>query len=81
MQDTGIVRRIDDLGRIVIPIELRRTFGLSVKDYLSISVDGDRIILQKHHDSCALCGDTKAAKIDVKDRQVCETCVEEIRGR
>ena len=48
MKDTGIVRRVDDLGRIVIPMELRRTLGINVKDPMSILVDGDRIILQKH---------------------------------
>jgi transcriptional pleiotropic regulator of transition state genes len=55
MADTGIVRRVDDLGRIVIPMELRRTLGINVKDPLSISVDGEKIILQKHRDSCVVC--------------------------
>src|SRR5512140_3142813 len=56
MSDTGIVRRVDDLGRIVLPMELRRTLGINVKDPMSISVDGERIIVSKHHDSCVLCG-------------------------
>ena len=56
MHDTGIVRRVDDLGRIVIPMELRRTLGIKVKDPMAIFVEGDRIILTKHKDACALCG-------------------------
>ena len=74
MSDTGIVRRIDDLGRIVIPMELRRTLGIHVKDPLSISVDGERIVLEKHHDNCAICG-SNADTVIVKDRAICLDCV------
>lgn len=48
MKSTGVVRKVDDLGRIVIPIELRRILGIDVKDALEIFVDEDRIILQKY---------------------------------
>jgi len=48
MKSTGIVRRVDDLGRIVLPIELRKTFGISERDALEIFTDGSRIILQKY---------------------------------
>lgn len=78
MSDTGIVRRVDDLGRIVIPMELRRSLGIKVKDPLSIHVEGDRIILQKHRDVCALCGGTTIAAT-VNERAVCADCVKEIR--
>ena len=74
MGDTGIVRRVDDLGRIVIPMELRRTLGINVKDPLSISTEGERIILEKHKDSCVLCGATEEI-VRVKDRAVCADCV------
>ena len=74
MNDTGIVRRIDDLGRIVLPMELRRTLGIHVKDPLSISVDGDRIILQKHRDNCAICGNG-GETVMVNDRAICLDCV------
>ena len=79
MHDTGIVRRIDDLGRIVIPMELRRTLGIKVKDPLAIFVEGDRIILQKHRDACAICGDAADDMLDVRGRPVCGTCAGEIR--
>lgn len=80
MSDTGIVRRVDDLGRIVIPMELRRTLGINVKDPLSISVEGERIILEKSHDSCVICGSQEAIS-QIKNRPVCDACVREIKKR
>ena len=67
MRDTGIVRRVDELGRIVIPMELRRTLGINVKDPIAIYTEGDRIILEKSTDSCALCG-SETDVTTVKDR-------------
>lgn len=78
MGDTGIVRRVDDLGRIVIPMELRRTLGINVKDPMSISVTGEKIILEKHHDVCAICGSTDDV-VQVKSRPVCSDCVATIK--
>lgn len=78
MKDTGIVRRVDDLGRIVIPMELRRTLGINVKDPMSIFVDGDQIILQKHRDVCSICGSTEDV-LQVKERPVCADCIETIK--
>jgi transcriptional pleiotropic regulator of transition state genes len=79
MNDTGIVRRVDDLGRIVIPMELRRTLGINVKDPMAILVDGDRIILQKHRDVCSICGSPDEI-LEVKERPVCADCVARIKG-
>jgi transcriptional pleiotropic regulator of transition state genes len=79
MHDTGIVRKVDDLGRIVIPMELRRTLGIRVKDPIAIYVEGDRIILTKHKDACVICGATDHEMTDVKGRRVCESCVAAIR--
>jgi transcriptional pleiotropic regulator of transition state genes len=79
MHDTGIVRKVDDLGRIVIPMELRRTLGIRVKDPIAIFVEGDRIILTKHKDACVICGATDPEMADVKGRRVCESCVAAIR--
>lgn len=80
MSDTGIVRRVDDLGRIVIPMELRRTLGINVKDPLSISVEGERIILEKYRDACVICG-AQEEITQVKGRSVCAACVREIKKR
>lgn len=79
MHDTGIVRRVDDLGRIVIPMELRRTLGIKVKDPLAIFTEGDRIILEKHRDACAICGDTEGEMKSVKGRRVCTECVSAVK--
>jgi transcriptional pleiotropic regulator of transition state genes len=79
MGDTGIVRRVDDLGRIVIPMELRRTLGINVKDPISIAVEDERIILTKHIDSCVLCGTTDDV-VRVHDRAVCRDCVAAVKS-
>ena len=55
MKSTGIVRKVDELGRVVIPIELRRTLGIEVKDALEIYVDGENIILKKYEPACIFC--------------------------
>jgi transcriptional pleiotropic regulator of transition state genes len=80
MHDTGIVRRVDDLGRIVIPMELRRTLGIEVKDSMKILVEDDRIILEKYFEKCALCRENKATA-KFKDKPVCDDCVNEIKKR
>ncbi|MGB4593618.1 MAG: AbrB/MazE/SpoVT family DNA-binding domain-containing protein [Coriobacteriia bacterium] len=80
MSDTGIVRRVDDLGRIVIPMELRRTLGINVKDPISISVEGDRVILEKYRDACVICGNQENIS-EIKGRNVCADCVTAIKKR
>lgn len=79
MRDTGIVRRVDDLGRIVIPMELRKTLGINVRDPLAIFVEGDRIVLTKHKDSCAICGTTEGETTYVKGRPVCADCIQTVK--
>ena len=80
MNDTGIVRRVDDLGRIVIPMELRRTLGIHVKDPMAILVEGERIILEKHKDACVLCGSQEDIE-EVKGRPMCEECIGAIKNQ
>ena len=74
MSDTGIVRRIDSLGRIVIPMEFRRTLGIHVHDQLSIRLEGESIVVGRHRDTCAICG-AEGEMTAVKDRSVCADCV------
>ena len=59
MKSTGVVRKVDELGRIVIPIELRRTLGIGEKDALEIYVDADTIILKKYLPACIFCNTPK----------------------
>ena len=59
MKSTGIVRKVDELGRIVLPVELRRTMDIVEKDALEIYVDGNSIVLRKYRPSCIFCDSTK----------------------
>ena len=73
IKSTGIVRKVDELGRVVIPIELRRTLGIDEKDALEIYVDHEKIILKKYEPACVFCGN--AEKIQVfKGKNVCAEC-------
>ncbi len=78
MKSTGIVRKMDELGRIVLPIELRRTFGISEKDALEIFVDGNNIVLRKYEPSCIFCGNSKDVFI-FKGKSICPACMEELQ--
>ncbi|WP_315115972.1 AbrB/MazE/SpoVT family DNA-binding domain-containing protein [uncultured Clostridium sp.] len=78
MKSTGIVRKVDELGRIVIPIELRRTLDIEIKDSLEIFVDGEQIILKKYNPSCIFCGDAKNVK-HYKGKIVCQNCLNELK--
>ena len=79
MKATGIVRKIDELGRIVLPIELRRTMNIAVKDSLEIFVDGDSIILKKYSPSCIFCGQTEGI-LTFKGKNVCADCKRYIKN-
>lgn len=74
MKSTGIVRKVDDLGRIVLPIELRRTLSIDEKDPLEIYVNGDNIILKKYEPACVFCGKTEGV-LNYKEKNVCGNCV------
>ncbi|WP_438435440.1 AbrB/MazE/SpoVT family DNA-binding domain-containing protein [Gorillibacterium sp. sgz500922] len=77
MKATGIVRRVDELGRVVIPMELRRTLGIGEKDPLEIFVDGERIVLRKYAPGCIFCGSSEQLR-SVKDKLVCLSCAQAI---
>lgn len=79
MKSTGMVRQLDTLGRIVIPVELRRTMDLSLKDTLEIFVDGDQIILKKYHPACVFCNDARDV-VSYKGKLVCKCCLAELRS-
>lgn len=73
MKSVGIVRRVDELGRIVLPIELRRQFGIEIKDSLEIYTDEDCIILKKYEPSCIFCGDARKIFL-FNGKNVCPSC-------
>jgi transcriptional pleiotropic regulator of transition state genes len=74
MKATGIVRKVDELGRVVIPMELRRTLGIGDKDPLEIYVDDDRIMLKKYAPGCTLCGEMKPIAARLYNKDVCTDC-------
>lgn len=73
MKATGIIRRVDELGRVVIPIEIRNQFNIVEKDPIEIYVDGSSIVLKKFEPNCIFCGSTKNL-IEFKDKLICENC-------
>ena len=77
MKSTGIIRKVDELGRVVIPIELRNQFQIAEKDPIEIFVDGSSIILKKFEPNCIFCGNTKDL-ISYKDKLVCPKCAKQI---
>ena len=77
MKATGIVRKVDQLGRIVIPIELRRTLDIKIKDPIEIFVDEDFIMLKKYNPSCVLCGSMDGL-VNFKGKNVCKKCISEL---
>ncbi len=74
MKNSGIIRRVDELGRIVLPIELRRMLDISEHDPVEISVEGDRIILHKHQLTCLFCGNADGL-IEFGGKRVCRGCI------
>lgn len=74
MKATGIVRKVDELGRIVLPIELRRVLNIEIKDPLEIYVDGESIMLKKYTPACIFCGNAMEVK-RVHDKNVCSECL------
>lgn len=78
MKSTGVVRKLDNLGRIVIPIELRKTMGISIKDTLEIFTEGDEIILKKYQPGCIFCSDARNVSL-FKGKMVCEKCLSALK--
>ncbi len=78
MKSTGIVRKVDELGRIVLPIELRRIMNIAEKDALEIYVDGETIMLKKYAPCCVFCGAAEAV-VSYKGKNVCSACLRELK--
>lgn len=74
MKSTGIVRKVDSLGRIVLPIELRRVMGIDIKDPIEIFVDDSHIVLGKYQPACIFC-DSVSGVTEYKGAKVCADCL------
>lgn len=78
MTSTGIVRRIDGLGRIVLPKELRATLDLNDRDPLEIYTERNTIILKKYEPACIFCNSTKEV-INYRGRNICKACIDRLK--
>ena len=79
MKSTGIIRRVDELGRVVIPIELRNKFGIAEKDTIEIFLVCSNIVIKKFEPNCIFCGSSKKLS-EYKDKLVCDKCLEKLSG-
>lgn len=79
MKSTGIIRHVDELGRIVIPKEMRKKMDIANSDPVEIYVDGDKIILTKYHPCCNFCGG-ESGIVEFKGKKICYECLNELKG-
>ena len=77
MKSTGIVRKVDNLGRIVLPAEMRRLLDIDKSD-VEIFVDGDQVLLRKHSPSCVFCGERKDLA-EFEGKNICAACVARLK--
>ena len=78
MKSTGVVRRLDNLGRIVIPIEIRKALRIDLNDELEIYTKGDQVVLKKYECGCIFCGETRNLA-EYRDKPVCRKCLDEMK--
>ena len=80
MKATGMVRNIDELGRIVVPKEIRTKMDINDTDPIEIYVDGDKIILAKYENACSICGIGNSELVNFKKKKLCKNCINEIKA-
>ena len=78
MKSTGVVRKVDELGRIELPISIRQTMDINEKDPLEIFIDENRIILQKYQPACVFCNNADRV-VYFNNKRICQDCLEKIK--
>ena len=78
MKSTGVVRKVDELGRIVLPMEIRKVLDIKQKDAIEIFTDDDKIILQKYHPACIFCNNTEGV-VYFGGKRICKDCLDKIK--
>ncbi|MBU3131564.1 AbrB/MazE/SpoVT family DNA-binding domain-containing protein [Clostridium gasigenes] len=78
MRNTGIVRKIDDLGRLCIPKELRKVLNIDIQDPLEIYMDGEMIVLKKYEPACIFCGESNDIT-EFKGKRICKKCKSDLK--
>lgn len=79
MKNTGVIRRVDELGRVVLPAEIRRAMGIGERELLEIYVEEDRLVMKKHRPACVFCGGDRELAV-FRDRSVCSACREQLKA-
>ena len=77
MKSTGMIRRVDELGRVVIPKEIRNKLDIQEKDPIEIYVQEDCVILKKYESNCIFCGNTKDL-IEYREKLICKKCLKDL---
>lgn len=80
MRNNGVVRKMDDLGRIVIPMEIRRIMGIAERDALVISLNENEIVMRKYEQGCLFCGSNQGLR-EFRGKAVCADCIGELNGK
>ena len=80
MKSTGVVRKVDELGRIVLPIEIRKVLDIKQKDAIEIFTDGNKIVLRKYEPACIFCGNTDDV-IYFSEKRVCASCIKTLKDQ
>ena len=78
MKSTGVVRKVDELGRIVLPIEIRKTLDIKQKDAIEIFIDQDKIVLQKYQPACVFCSNADDI-VYFNGKRICSACIEKMK--
>ena len=78
MKSTGVVRKIDELGRIVLPIEIRNNMDIKSRDAVEIFVDGDKIVLKKYEPACLFCGNADNVE-NFNGKLICRECLDKLK--
>lgn len=80
MKNTGIVRKLDELGRVVLPIETRNKLNMTTGTSLEIYVEGNKVILSKYEPNCTFCQNSKKL-VDFMDKKVCTNCIKKLEKK
>lgn len=80
MKSTGVVRKVDELGRIVLPAEIRKILDINAKDAVEFFMDGDRIVIQKYQPSCIFCNNTDDV-VYFNGKLICKNCVNTLKDQ
>lgn len=80
MKSTGVVRKLDELGRIVLPVEIRNVLDINPKDAIEIFTDNDKIILKKYQPACVFCNNVDNV-VYFNEKRICSACIQKLKDQ